>query len=448
MKSNQVVMPMIRRPLFRAMAGAMLALAMTDASADDMSDRMQQLRDRIAELEQQPVASDSGNAASKFKINGFLSAGVGMADTDDYIFDDGLNYRTSETADSVVGLQIEGKVNQQVSAVLQLVARGRDDFDVGAEWAYIGYRPTDADELRIGRLRSRNFLLSEFLEVGYAYPWARPPAEVYQVVFPSSFDGVAWLHKFNGGSWQHDLQLTWGGTKYETTTGSQVNAEDSMTLAWTSAHDSWLLGATATQSKVTLHNPLFDLLSNPFVGLMAPVERDMASYLSLGAQYDDGRWLAMVELTQTDTDTDVMPDTRAGYATLGYRVDKFLPHLTYASTRVTDNVDRNLPTLPLMCPPVCMNPAPPIPFPADSLKRSLETEQDSVTLGLRYDFRPNVAVKLDWTRVLDTHGTFGLFNYNGPAGKLTPLSSSPPFVYAAPPDDEIDIYRIVVDVTF
>lgn len=426
----------MNRKLFSASG---LALAVFAANAHGMSEEQyREFEARVDQLENGGMAPVSAAAAkSKFKVNGFLSAGFGFADIEDFRYDDGLYDQVSHTADSALGLQIEGTVNDEVNAVVQLVARGTEDFAVDAEWAYVGWRLNDANELRAGRLRSAYYMLSEYLEVGYTYPWARPPAEVYLAVFPSSFDGVSWLHRMEAGEWSHDFKVNWGSTSTADDNGSAVTSEDSVTLGVNSTRGNWQVGVQATTAKVTIENDLFTALN--MLSLLDPIERDRADYVALGAQYDNGKLLVMVEATDTVTDSDALPDTRSGYATVGYRIGKFMPHVTYSGRQVSDDIDRDIPMLPFLCAgpgTLCLDPAGTMPFPSDTMARLSEQEQESVTLGLRYDFLPNAAIKADWTRVLDTHGTYGLF-----AHELSNL-------LVAPPDEEIDMFRVVVDVTF
>lgn len=423
------------------------------ASADVPDEQVQALERRLAELEAAGAATpaaDSG-VAGKLKINGFMSAGFGSADVDDFTYDNGLYNQVSHKADSIVGLQVEGEVNDKINAVMQLVARGEDDFAVGAEWAYVGYRPTAVDEFRAGRLRASFYMMSEYLEVGYSYPWARPPAELYQADFPSSYDGLSWLHKFTAGSWQHDLQLNWGSTKSPGDAASQLDAEDAWGVGVTSTHGDWQFGARLSGASLTANNPIFDLLSSPVVlpgplvlpAEIAPVERQQIEYAAVGMQYDNGSLLVMAEGTQITID-GVIPDTDSAYITIGYRFGKVMPHLTYSGMQITDADDErpDVAWLPMLCPAPgsagCLVPALGIPFQTDTLSRLLESEQESATLGVRYDFLPNAALKVDWTRVLDTHGTFGLFSHE--QSNLLPT--------AVLPDEEVDIFRVVVDVVF
>ncbi|MFP5441188.1 MAG: hypothetical protein ACLGHJ_06830, partial [Gammaproteobacteria bacterium] len=184
-------------------------------------------------------------------------------------------------------------------------------------------------------------------------------------------------------------------------------------------------------------------------------------YQAVGLQYDNGKLLALVEGTVVETD-GVVADTESVYATLGYRFGKVMPHVTYATTRSTDDEERpDVAMLAALCPGadpnpeavLCLDiipasaypgPLPPltetvgIAFPADTLSRLMESDQTSVTLGVRYDFLANAAVKFDWTRVLDTHGSFGQFTH-------AQSNLSPTAVLA---DDEVDIFRVAVDVVF
>ncbi len=437
------------------------ASAVVEPAAEPAStvtaEQLDALEARLADMEtRSSVAPATAGFSDRIKVNGFMSAGFGMADIENFTYDN-LSEHPSQTTDAVVGLQVDGKVNDKVNAVIQLVGRGNSNFDVNAEWAYVGVRPTSADEIRFGRLRTSFYMLSEYLEVGYAYPWVRPPTEVYQPGFPSSYDGIAWLHKFNTGSWQHDLQLNWGNTKSPPGSSTPLDAEDGWGVSWVSTHNNLQLGAKMAGSKLTSNTALFNGLSqvhnapggNALVPVDTKIDRNDILYASLGLQYDDGAWLVLAESTLSKVD-GWLADTESSYVTVGHRFGKWMPHLTYALSRSPDDDDRpningaalcGLPT------PVCLATSPvSIPLPDDLLSRLSGSEVDTVTLGVRYDLLPNVAAKLDWMRVLDMHGTFGGFISEGAARNLTPNFPAPGYV--TPPDDPVDIFRFAVDVVF
>lgn len=459
-----------------------IAWVAVPAAAETSADKIVELEARIAQLEAAAVPPpDATGFGERLKIDGFMSAGFGYANADRFVYDTGLDETVSHRADSIVGLQITGKVNQNTNAVTQLVARGSDDFAIDAQWAYIGHRPNGgSSEIRVGRMLAPYYLMSEYREVGYAYPWVQPPPEVYISTGSTSFDGVAYLHAIDSGSMRHDMYVNWGGS---TAADSLVTSSNAINLGLVSGVGDWQFEAKVSTSDITLNSPLFDGLTR--AGLVNAID-DRLTYYVVGVQYDNGKLLFMSEGSRIEMDGPI-PDTDANYATVGYRFGKAMPHLTWASSRIRDHADRpdvlafdtqddlfgNPSGAPDLCPlndpnpdaslclarvpydPTRVPPAlaaimPPgtqtmgVPYPRDFMARILEKAQDSVTLGVRYDVAKNVAIKFDWTRVLDAHGTFGLLN--APDGNLflNPATGATQAI----PSDEFDVLRAVVDVVF
>ncbi|MCG8668160.1 MAG: hypothetical protein MI867_02010, partial [Pseudomonadales bacterium] len=110
--------------------------------------------------------------SDRFKINGFFSGGVAVGDGDQVDLNGvGDNYSTS--AISRLGLQLTFKITEDMNLTGQLVSRGVDDYGVKAESANLSWDLTSHFTARIGRQRIPYYLLSAYLEVGYAYPWVR-----------------------------------------------------------------------------------------------------------------------------------------------------------------------------------------------------------------------------------------------------------------------------------
>jgi hypothetical protein len=420
-----------------------LALAMLAAAAPALAEeaadpQLAALEARIAQLEGEHAKMPATDGlASKLKIDGFVSAGFGIMEDDDFSYD-----RIAETgsfdADGVMGLQVEGRVNDTTRGVVQLVGRSNEeDFDITAEWAYVGLKLTDNGELRVGQQRFPFFLMSEYIEVGYAYPWAKPPVEVYVPGMPSSYNGVSWHQDIEAGDFTHTVMGYWGNDRFSSA-GGTFTLDNSVGLSWTGSTGNWQFGATVSQGESTFNGGLFDTLAA--VGAVAPLDDALGEYGGLSIQYDNGKLLVMAEATEIRVE-GYFADTAQEYVTVGYRIGKVLPTITYGASRVTDADQRpDNPLLPLMCAgpgTLCLDAAGTIPLPPDTLSRLLDSPQDSVTLGARIDVSRNTAVKVDWTHVLDTHGTFGLFSRND--GNI---------FYGALPGDDLDAFRVVVDVVF
>ena len=99
---------------------------------------------------------------------------------------------TRVDVDSRLGLQVNYALNQQFELVGQVLAmRRRSDAADGdaIEWAFAAYRPTADLTLRAGRLNLDQYVMSDYRNVGFAYPYVRPPVEFYGSI-PTNLDGM------------------------------------------------------------------------------------------------------------------------------------------------------------------------------------------------------------------------------------------------------------------
>lgn len=147
-------------------------------------------------------------AGEDLQINGFLSVGATMADSNDATIA-GADNQGGFKNDNVLGLQIQKQINDSTTVTGQLVSRGTDDYKTEAAWAFVTYAATDDLDLRMGRLRIPFFYYSDFLEVGYAYNWVRSPEEVYRIGF-SSIDGIDLTQRFSSGNFDGSVQFYYG----------------------------------------------------------------------------------------------------------------------------------------------------------------------------------------------------------------------------------------------
>ncbi|MBL4868399.1 MAG: hypothetical protein JKY67_18695 [Pseudomonadales bacterium] len=171
-------------------------------SEDSWSATNKNYEERINKLEKQlkklarkstkrnrAINSKFKKAQARLKFNGFVSAGLSRSDeaADSII---GVSDQNNYLVDTIFGLQVNAKINDKTSAVLQLVGRGIDANNVLAEWGYLSHAFTPNVTVRIGRLRVPFYVASEYIEVGYAYPWVRPPIDVYTLVPITSYYGT------------------------------------------------------------------------------------------------------------------------------------------------------------------------------------------------------------------------------------------------------------------
>ncbi len=110
-------------------------------------------------------------------------------------------HKTDLKPESLAGVQGNFKFTPELSATVQLVARGADS-SVNADWAYGSYKISDSLTLQVGRKRLPLYYYSDYMYVGYAYPWVRPSQDLYawQIY---SYDGANLLYTTNVGDWTY-----------------------------------------------------------------------------------------------------------------------------------------------------------------------------------------------------------------------------------------------------
>ncbi|MFN9965574.1 MAG: hypothetical protein ACK52N_01790, partial [Lysobacteraceae bacterium] len=150
--------------------------------------------------------------AQNLQITGFGQMVAGTV-TDGTTFPDlGYDSDWDFKDESLFALQVRGELNDQWSATAQMVARGRDDFEPEFAWAYVAWDGGNGWSAKFGRQRVPFFKYSDFLEVGYAYPWLRPSGAVYNASF-SNFDGASASYAFSSGDWFNSIGLVGGSNE-------------------------------------------------------------------------------------------------------------------------------------------------------------------------------------------------------------------------------------------
>jgi hypothetical protein len=89
------------------------------------------------------------------------------------------------TPESLAGIQIKKDFTPTLSATMQLVSRGDNTnyrpYTPTVDWAYASWKPNadSAWTFQAGRKRIPLYYYSDYLYIGYAYPWVRPAPDVY-----------------------------------------------------------------------------------------------------------------------------------------------------------------------------------------------------------------------------------------------------------------------------
>jgi hypothetical protein len=301
--------------------------------------------------------------------------------------------------------------NPSTSITTQLIARGEEEWQVEAEWAYIAVKASNQLTFRFGRQKAPLYLLSEYIEVGYANPWVYAPDEVYGITGDSTYDGINMLYDIPMGNWDTTVQGMWGNNSFTHPTVGNITLDDLTSLSITTRNEftTYRLGYTHVTGNIpALDVPLPTIPNTPITSgdtLSFPVFESNISYLSAGAIYDNSRWLFMTEIVQLEIEGWVV-DTTGAYLTAGYRFGKLMPHFTVAKMEVQDHGARNIGTINSGGAPLIL-PGAQVGVIADSF---FVQNQSTYTLGLRYEVLPAVSAKMELSHISNFNGSIGQFS--------------------------------------
>lgn len=373
-----------------------------------------------------PLSAAAQDADGMFSFSGFATLGV-VHSTEDKADFVPLNPPTgaghtaswSTTPDSRVAAQVDAKFTDRFSGVVQVISEYgvRNSYRPDVELAHLKYAFTPALAIRAGRMIGPMFMLSEYQKVGYAVPWVRPPAEVYNNAI--SLDGVDLTYKFNVGDVALTVQAAAGSANENT-----FEISDARVLNAHAEFGSTTLFASYNTVRVDVINPqLTSLLGyyRPSLSALADryeVKNDKVTFASVGYAYDPGSWFARAEVTRTSGEQNLLTKTTNMYASAGRRLGAFTPYATYAKV----NVDS----------PTSIGAADPIGVINAGLASGNEARQ-SLTIGSRWDFRESAAMKLEFSHVDgDAGSNGGLVNLQPDfvrGGSYNLLSASVDFVF-------------------
>lgn len=175
-----------------------------------------------------PMLWISPSNAAEINWNGFMSIAAGKTTTSDMtylveptsngVYDNEIRF----DPESVVGLQAQVVISDRLRATVQMVSKGANDFNTTVDWAYLSYALTNDLTMNAGRFRLPLFYYSDFLDVGYAYHWIRPPVEVYNA-FTAGLEGVNFYHSKLFGAVQLETQVWYGAIDSESTSEGTVS---------------------------------------------------------------------------------------------------------------------------------------------------------------------------------------------------------------------------------
>jgi hypothetical protein len=379
----------------------------------------------------QAQAQEQPGTPSPWSFTGYGTLGYSHENRADLDFVRDLSQRDKPPrsgtwlTDSRVGLQVAYRFSPQTDAVVQAVIRDKDRATVGnsIEWAYLSHRLTPELNVRLGRVGIDVFLLSDYRHLGYAQTTVRPNWDFYGFLPIYSLDGADATYTLNtdAARWNFKAQVGRSQADVPLIVGASYHfvADNFFDLTVTREAGPWRLKAGYMTAKAANEAPL-DALTGALGGIAAlplgPISDEAArlangmrfkdariSYLALGAGYDDGTWLAQGELSRISGDRQILVQGTAAYLNIGRRFGNFTPHAGISGFR------------PTQAAAAAVNDwsgvgASALQAIAVRTLNSRRIDQNTFSLGLRWDFHPQAALKLQWDRIRIKQNGYGLWS--------------------------------------
>ena len=300
---------------------------------------------------------------------------------------------TTDSRESNLGIQFSTDISNKMDMTVVMSARGgpAGKYNFETEWAYANYKFNDDVSLRIGKVKGPFYMVSDYKDVGYAYPWVSVPDEVYStnpirsvngldLVYQKTINDVSYLGEMYYGSGNNSsFVLPTSLTALNAAFAPQVFTATSVVDFKT--HGMLGFNASVAFEGMSFRAGYFKTKVDAFG------QKDLdGEFGGIGFTYDRHNIVIYSEYIIRDTGAALalaFPDAKAGYLTLGYRMGDFLPYVTAAS--IGEGKDAS-------------------PF---------TPKQTSTTLGLRYEMDDSAALKIEAKNIKpDTYGgdAGGLFD--------------------------------------
>lgn len=323
--------------------------------------------------------------AGGYEINTFLNIGAAKQNTPgEYL--QHISDHIALEYDSSYGINFRTQLTEKVSGVAQLTAAGRNgDFGMDMEWGFVEYTYSDAWRLRIGKMNLQTFILSDYIEVGYLYPWIRPPEEVYGFNPMRNYPGFEIMHTAHWGKDVDFVSMLFvGSNEVQLSEQTTMRAVDGYGVNFQLNMPGFMLRAGSITPVVEIDQKAF-LLNTPAGIVQMPgahLDAENRMYLTtFGLSWDLNNFVGYGEWVKTTAKQElhqVFPDQTGYYLTMGYKIGNFMPFITAA------NADADPFTGTLTQGVLQPNPA---------------VAQSSLSLGLRYEMNDFSALKFEAKRV-------------------------------------------------
>ncbi|MCU7842046.1 MAG: hypothetical protein KZQ94_22080 [Candidatus Thiodiazotropha sp. (ex Troendleina suluensis)] len=268
--------------------------------------------------------------ALDLKFSGFFNAIANRHDADEMRYletvDDTWGFNNTS-----YGLNVATKISDKLSVAAQLFGGGHEGDSVGLDWAFATYDFNDESHIKFGKIKYPGNLYSETVDVGFVYPWIRPPESIYSEnakLFFEAYKGAAYKY-MAGDDIEFGVEIYYGSTPEEEHEDELESHNDMMGLTVSAANDMGRLLFSYNDS----------VLSATDTSVSIPVAGEDGqhySILAVGAEVEFDKLQIIAEIAQSQLEDASDEDAVGWYVTAAYSMGEWKPHFTIQKYAVDD----------------------------------------------------------------------------------------------------------------
>ncbi|MBQ4834034.1 hypothetical protein J8L70_12345 [Pseudoalteromonas sp. MMG010] len=355
-------------------------------------------------------------------ISGYARVVTGYLNVEDTDYE-GYSDSISGSPDSLFAIQAQYQFVKGLELTGQLVLKPNNTTDQdgsGLEWLYLTYRPTEQLQFKLGKLRTPFFSMSDFADVGFAYPWISPPRQVYDTYLFDTFNGIDATYKFSTPLFDASVEGYFGQESGQLDIGpinTDFSAKRIFGVIGKVNIENFEVRLSNYTAELNLYRDSLFSFRDLLVSLNFNESADLlqtegrAAVKQFGLSYDNLDYFARAEWIKITSSLDLVSDISSYYLSGGVNINNLTFHLTFADS------DVDLPT-PSGTQLIPMGVSDDLDFIASEylaiFDRSKPDALQSWTAGVRWDVLPNLALKFEASTLKGAGGYNSFFiNDNG-----------------------------------
>ena len=363
-----------------------------------------------------------GRLFERVRFSGFARLVGGYLDDGDAIYQ-GYDDAISFGQHSLLALQTDVELTETLSFTTQLLAHASAARESGVEWVYLSWRPSKSWRFRVGKLHTPLYLHSDTIDVGFSYPWIILPQAVYTPYSPSDFTGLSAAYQFNIGEWAIKTKVYGGRFEGPIT----VRDEDPVEIKIDKRRGLILaLNRGNLRLRASYHFATVDIKAPALAGFARQLRqldfkrsadslntKTEIDFMQAGVSYDMLDYFLKAEWTRVNSSPAFgVTSYDSYYLSGGYTFYPFnlpiTPHVTFANISADDapppvNEIRAVPELAKLRSDYLGA------FQGDFIGND---SLQSLSVGLRWDVNPAVALKAQWVHLRAERDKRGFFTFD------------------------------------